>query len=111
MQFKYGTDQLTLLKAIQLAEGRIKGILPDETRENVRKSQLQVAQIVSRNKTVYGINTGFGALANTKISEDDTRVLQQKILQSHSVGVGKPIDPFLVRLMMITKVNALCKGF
>ncbi len=79
--------------------------------QDILKSQEQVAEIVSQNKTVYGINTGFGVLANTKISEEDTRILQHKILQSHSVGVGKPIDPFLVRLMMITKVHALAKGY
>ena len=109
--FGYGTENLDLLKAVGLAEGKIKGIFSEEALRNIRNSQEQVSLIVSQNKTVYGINTGFGVLANTKISAEDTRILQQKILQSHSVGVGKPIDPFLARLMMITKVHALAKGF
>ncbi len=93
--FRYGTENLDLLKASGLAEGKIKGIFSEEALRNIRNSQEQVSQIVSQNKTVYGINTGFGVLANTKISAEDTRILQQKILQSHSVGVGKPIAPFL----------------
>jgi histidine ammonia-lyase len=109
--FNYGKDQLTVCKVIQLAEGKIKGVLSDETMDKIRNSQQQVALIISQNKTVYGINTGFGILANTKISDEDTRILQYKILQSHSVGVGKPIDPFLARLMMITKVHALAKAY
>lgn len=109
--FNYGTESLTLPKVIQLATGKTKGVLSAEALEKIRHSQEQVSLIVSRNKTVYGINTGFGVLADTKISEEVTRILQQKILQSHSVGVGKPIDPQLARLMMITKVHALAKGF
>ena len=60
---------------------------------------------------MYGINTGFGILANTKISETDTETLQYKILQSHSVGVGEPVSVGIVKLMLITKLHALAKGF
>ena len=59
--------------------------------KKIKRSQQYVQQIVENNKTVYGVNTGFGILANTKISEEDTATLQYKILQSHSVGVGDPI--------------------
>ncbi len=68
-------------------------------------------QIVDDNKTVYGVNTGFGILANAKISEEDTRTLQHKILQSHSVGVGNPIPVEVAKLMLITKMQALAKGY
>ena len=77
----------------------------------IRRSQQYVSDIVADNKTVYGINTGFGVLANTHISAEDTRTLQHKILQSHSVGVGKPISPFLSKIMMITKVHSLAQGY
>src|SRR5690606_19266913 len=50
-------------------------------------------------------------LANKKISEEDTITLQHKILQSHSVGVGKPIPAEVARLMLITKVHSLARGF
>jgi histidine ammonia-lyase len=110
-EFQYGNETLTILKVVQLAEGTIQGILSDDALAKIRKSQQYVSDIVSDNKTVYGINTGFGVLANTHISAEDTRTLQHKILQSHSVGVGKPISPFLSKIMMITKVHSLAQGY
>src|SRR5450432_526610 len=110
-KFQYGNETLTILKVIQLAEGKMQGTLPEETLVKIRISQQHVSDIVSDNKTVYGINTGFGVLANTHISAEDTKTLQHKILQSHSVGVGKPISPFLSKIMMITKVHSLAQGY
>jgi histidine ammonia-lyase len=109
--FHYGQDKLTAGRAVALAGGTLHGSFSGPALQRVRQSRQEVDEILSRNKTVYGINTGFGALANTRISEEDTRILQHKILQSHSVGVGAAVDPFLVRLMMITKVQALARGF
>ena len=109
--FHYGSEKLTPGIAIALAEGSMKGIIPETSMDRIIKSRDNVREIVSREKTVYGINTGFGVLANTHISPEDTRTLQHKILQSHSVGVGRPISPFLSRLMMITKVHSLAQGY
>ena len=109
--FNYGKDKLTIAKTIALAAGKLKGVLNDEVKENISRSQQHVKDIVNQNKTVYGINTGFGILANKKISEEDTITLQHKILQSHSVGVGKPIPAEVAKLMMITKVHSLARGF
>ena len=60
---------------------------------------------------VYGINTGFGPLCETRISEADTSILQNNLLKSHSVGVGKPIPVEVAKLMLITKVHALAQGY
>ncbi len=60
---------------------------------------------------VYGINTGFGPLCTTSISKEETKTLQSNILKSHSVGVGKPINTEIAKLMLILKVHALAKGF
>jgi histidine ammonia-lyase len=57
------------------------------------------------------VNTGFGILANTRISEEDTHMLQHKILQSHSVGVGEPVPMEIAKIMLITKVHALAQGY
>lgn len=110
-EFQYGSDKLSILKVIQLAEGKIRGVLSEDALSRIRRSQQNVSDIVSDNKTVYGINTGFGVLANTHISAEDTKILQHKILQSHSVGVGKPISAFLSKIMLITKVHSLAKGY
>lgn len=109
--FLYGSEHLTVSKAMAIAAGTLEGVLNEETRQRVLRSQQEVEQIAAEEKTVYGITTGFGILANTKISEEDTRILQHKILQSHSVGVGNPIPDDIAKLMLITKVHALAKGF
>ena len=109
--FFYGIDHLTIGTALAIANGTAKGVLNDTAIANIQKSQQHVQQIVEQNKTVYGVNTGFGILANTPVSEEDTRILQHKILQSHSVGVGAPIDVEITRLMLITKVHALARGY
>jgi len=110
-RFCYGEDRLDIGKVIAMAEGSLKGYLSPAAREKVKASQQHVAAIVEKNITVYGVNTGFGILADTRISEEDTRVLQHKILQSHSVGVGEPVPALIARMMLITKMHALAQGF
>lgn len=110
-EFQYGIDQLTIDKVLAIASGNLKGVLGKASREKVLTSQQHVQEIVDTNRTVYGVNTGFGILASSGISEDDTRLLQHKILQSHSVGVGNPIPVEVARIMLITKMQALAQGF
>lgn len=109
--FHYGTDRLTVEKTIAIASGKLKAVLGQDAIRKVNASQASVKQIVEANKTVYGVNTGFGILANTPISAEDTATLQYKILQSHSVGVGDPISTEVAKIMLITKVHALAQGF
>ncbi|GAO45668.1 histidine ammonia-lyase [Flavihumibacter petaseus] len=109
--FDYGTDILTVSKVLAIASGTLKAGFSEISLERIRRSEQAVKDIVSQGRTVYGINTGFGILANTSISESDTRTLQYKILQSHSVGVGEPVSAEIATIMLITKVHALAKGF
>jgi histidine ammonia-lyase len=110
-EFHYGTDRLTVEKTIAIASGKLRGVLNETAVSKVNASQQLVQQIVEKNISVYGVNTGFGILANTPISAADTATLQYKILQSHSVGVGDPIAPEIAKIMLITKVQALAQGF
>jgi histidine ammonia-lyase len=109
--FNYGTDQLTINIVLAVASGKIKAVLNKEAVKKIQASREHVQEIVDVNKTVYGINTGFGILANTPISPEDTITLQHKILQSHSVGVGDPVTKEIAMLMLITKVHALAQGY
>ena len=109
--FNYGTEQLNIRQAIAIATGNMKAVLNDKALQKINTSRNYVQQIVENDTTVYGINTGFGILSNTKISAADTQTLQHKILQSHSVGVGDAIPVEIARLMMITKVHALAQGY
>ena len=59
---------------------------------------------------VYGVNTGFGKLASTRISEADLATLQLNLIRSHSVGVGAPLEPAVVRLMLALKAASLARG-
>ena len=59
---------------------------------------------------VYGVNTGFGKLANTLIDGNDTQTLQRNLILSHCCGVGDPIDQTVVRLVMVLKANSLARG-
>jgi len=110
-QFFYGTDKLSVKTAVTLAEGRFQGLLNQDIKDKINHSQEYIRNMVTAGKTVYGVTTGFGILANTRISEDDAAILQYKILQSHSVGVGDPISPDIAKLMLITKVQALAQGY
>ena len=109
--FNYGIDKLTVGDITGLGAGKIKGVLNDAAIKKIKESHQHVQHIVGNNKTVYGVNTGFGILASTKISEEDTATLQHKILQSHSVGVGETVPAEIAKLMLITKVHALAQGY
>lgn len=109
--FKYGKDKLTIHIALQLCKGDINGVLDESIIKKITTSANTVQKIVTDQNITYGINTGFGILASTLISKENTKLLQYKILQSHSTGVDKPIDTIIAKLMLITKVHALAQGY
>ncbi|WP_421765327.1 histidine ammonia-lyase [Ekhidna sp.] len=109
--FHYGEDHLTVGKALSIANGELKGILSDQSRESIRASASHVKKIAEGDKAVYGINTGFGPLCTTRISKEETSTLQKNLLMSHAVGLGQPINNEIAKLMLILKVHALAKGF
>lgn len=109
--FSYGEEYLTAGKALAIARSELKGRISEERKTAIRKSAEIVANIAKGNKAVYGINTGFGPLCTTMISKDETRVLQENILKSHSVGTGEAVSPEIAKLMMILKMHALAKAY
>ena len=111
MSFKYGIDKLTVNKVLKIANGQLKAILAPEAKESVVTCRRKVETIANGNKAVYGINTGFGPLCDVQITPEETNKLQENLLITHAVGVGKPIDRQLSKIMMICKVHALCQGF
>ena len=87
---------------LSLAESAIPGI---------RASAEVVTRVIEQNRVVYGINTGFGLLANTRIPVEQLDELQRSIVLSHAAGIGTYMDDATVRLMMVLKVNSLARGF
>jgi len=69
-----------------------------------------VGEILASGRTVYGVNTGFGILAQTRIPAERLAELQTNLILSHSVGLGEPLDPRIVRLILILKVIGLARG-
>jgi histidine ammonia-lyase len=110
-QFRYGEDRLSIGLALDLAAGRIDGLLGEGALRQIARSKAAVDAMVEQGIMVYGINTGFGPLCTTLIPPSDIRKLQINLLQSHSVGVGEPIPAGIARLMLILKLQALAMGY
>jgi histidine ammonia-lyase len=76
----------------------------------IAASAAVVQRAAAGDAPVYGVNTGFGKLASTRISSDDLATLQWNLIRSHSVGVGEPLAPAVVRLMLALKAASLARG-
>ena len=84
--------------------------LDQASMERVVQSAAAVQRIVAGGETVYGVNTGFGMLANTRIPEDRLAELQSNLILSHSAGVGDPLPRHVTRLMIVLKLLGLGRG-
>jgi len=103
--------KMTLAQARQVFQSPITVSLPSSADEAIQKSVDCVNRVVDENRTVYGINTGFGLLAQTRIADEDLEALQRSLVLSHATGVGAAMDDSLVRLIMVLKANSLARGF
>ena len=79
--------------------------------EPVNQSRKIVEEALLDGEAHYGINTGFGVLANKRISSDDLAILQKNILLSHACGMGEPVPPDITRLMLQLKIHSLSLGY
>ncbi len=103
-----GALTLDLLAAIH-AGGLAVAIDPAADAQ-IAASAAVVRRAAAGDAPVYGVNTGFGKLASTRISADDLDTLQRNLIRSHSVGVGAPLAPAVVRLMLALKAASLARG-
>ena len=109
MQLAPGRLALCDLHAFAQSHEPLK--LDDATRRTLAQGARAVARIVAEGKPVYGINTGFGKLAQTHIADDQLELLQRNLVLSHSVGVGPLLSDAAVRLTMLLKVASLARGY
>lgn len=77
----------------------------------VDRSAAALQSILSSGRTVYGINTGFGLLAEKRISSADLAQLQTNLVLSHACGTGPALDPGVVRLVLLLKLHSLAQGY
>ncbi len=83
--------------------------IDDSVLNRVRDSY-QFLEQFSENKIIYGVNTGFGPMAQYKIDDRDRIELQYNLIRSHSSGIGKPIEPAYVKALMLARLNTLSLG-
>ena len=84
--------------------------LDDASMQRVANSAAAIERIVASGETVYGVNTGFGMLANTRIPNDKLAELQSNLILSHSAGLGDPLPRHVTRLMILLKLLGLGRG-
>jgi histidine ammonia-lyase len=109
-------DSLTLADVERFLAAEARGevarveIAP-RARERVARGRSAIEKILERGDVVYGVNTGFGRLADVRISNDKVRELQRNLIRSHAAGVGEPFPADVVRLAMLLRANTIAKGY
>ncbi len=104
-------NEITLEQLVNVARRREKVELSKEARKRVIESRKRVERFLNSDKPMYGINTGFGALANVKIGKEDLEGLQINLVRSHAAGVGEFFSTDVVRAMMLLRAFSLARGF
>ncbi|MCK6265099.1 histidine ammonia-lyase [Vibrio sp. ZSDE26] len=102
---------ISLKELRQVSRSPVNLSLSPDAIEDIEASTQVVNQVIAEDRTVYGINTGFGLLANTRIAPEDLETLQRSIVLSHAAGIGKLMSDETVRLMMVLKINSLARGY
>jgi histidine ammonia-lyase len=95
----------------ELARGGTQVSISDGAYAAIDRGARAVAAIVRRGAPAYGVNTGFGRLAQTHIPNDQLELLQTNLVLSHAVGVGEPLPVSVVRLMLALKIQSLSQGY
>src|SRR5207237_9904010 len=103
-------EQISLVQLAAVAsEGEAVRISP-VARPHILASRKAIEQIVERDIVVYGVNTGFGKLADVRIPHGELRELQLNLVRSHACGIGPPLSESEVRAMMLLRANVLTLG-
>ncbi|MGH9738952.1 MAG: histidine ammonia-lyase [Candidatus Acidiferrales bacterium] len=106
-------QSLTLenLRALVFDHSESQAKVSAAARERMSASRAVIQRLAESETAVYGVNTGFGKLATTRISHDEIRHLQLNLVRSHACGVGQPLNAAETRAMLALRANALAKGF
>ena len=105
------TRTLTLRELRRAFEQPVRIEIDDGAWAGVRASHAAVRRLAAQNEPAYGINTGFGLLANTRIPLAERNHLQRNIVLSHSAGVGPLLDDAIVRLALLLKLQSFLRGY
>ena len=103
--------ELTIEQLVSVARHGARVTLAEETYAGIDRAEQLVETIVAEGRRVYGISTGFGEFSKVAVSREESAQMQENLILSHCVAVGKPLAEEIVRGMMLLRANALSKGF
>lgn len=103
--------RMTVADLRTLWQGPVRLALPASAQAAIAAAAATIHAIVERRDAAYGINTGFGKLAKTRIPDEQLELLQRNLILSHSVGTGEPMSETTVRLVMAMKAASLARGY
>ncbi|MBY5944122.1 histidine ammonia-lyase [Photobacterium rosenbergii] len=110
-QIEINPGKLSLKQLRHISRHKVTLSLNNIAYDDMLASTQAVEQVIAEDRVVYGINTGFGLLANTRIAVEDLETLQRSIVLSHAAGIGEFMEDHTVRLMMALKINSLARGY
>src|SRR3990167_7733017 len=111
MKFTIHPGNLTIADIRTLLDESTALELAPDCLDAIHQSEAVITHAMKNEQTVYGINTGFGMLATTRIDVADLENLQRKIVLSHATGVGELLSDQTVRLILALKINSLARGY
>ena len=104
-------QKLSLAEVVAIARGEERVSLAAAARARVENSRRVVENIIAEDRTVYGVNTGFGKLSDIRIEQSQLRDLQLNLVRSHACGLGAPLSIVEARAMVLLRANVLALGY
>ncbi len=104
-------DPLTVGDVVAVARSEVLVELGSGVAARMEPSRRVVADAVDRHDVVYGVTTGFGALADTSVAGDDLQAMQHALLRSHAAGIGEPLADDVVRALLLLRARTLAAGY
>ncbi len=103
-------SHLTLEQVVQVARSNAPTRIDKKALARTKNGRRALERLLREKGVIYGVNTGFGALSNYRILDEDLKSLQTNLIRSHAASVGKPHQADIVRAMMLLRANTLLKG-
>jgi histidine ammonia-lyase len=108
---KIGQSTLTLSDVFDISNGSVSVSIAASSHARIEAARNMVLSAIERDERIYGVTTGFGALADYRIDSTTARELQHNLLRSHASGVGDPLPANVVRAMLVLRAHALAHGY
>jgi histidine ammonia-lyase len=111
MLHQISNQTISIQEIYQIAKNHTKIELSEESKAQIIKAQVYLENLITESEeAVYGVNTGFGYLCNYKIPREQISELQENLVMSHACGMGDEVPTFIVRLMLLLKIQSLSYG-